>query len=67
VKGYRRSMSMPSTRSDGRCGRWWNFPRPNFQGYPVGFGDGGHLAVGHPGRLDGRGDGAKVPVALFAE
>jgi hypothetical protein len=41
--------------------------RPNRRRYPVGLGDGLHLAVGHPGRLDIRSDGAKVPVALVAE
>jgi hypothetical protein len=41
--------------------------RPNLQGYPVGLGDGIHLVVGHPGRLDGRSGGAEVPVALVAE
>jgi hypothetical protein len=39
----------------------------NLEAYPVGLGDGVHLAVGHPGRLDSRSDGAKVPVALILE
>jgi hypothetical protein len=41
--------------------------RPNLRRYPIGLGDGLHLAVGHPGRLDGRSGGAKVLVALVAE